>query len=60
MKKTSKFLLCNLLLILFFISTSFNFYAHETTLDVEYDDCLPEDYVSSSNIGEAIMKNGMN
>lgn len=52
MKKISIFLLCNLLLILFFVSTSFNVYAHETTLDVEYDDCLPEDYVNSSNIGD--------
>ena len=52
MKKVSIFLLCNLLLILFFVSTSFNVYAHETTLDVEYDDCLPEDYESSSNIGD--------
>lgn len=52
MKKISIYLLCNLFILLLFVSTSINIYAHETTLDVEFDDCLPKYYVSSSNIGD--------
>ena len=52
MKKISIFILCNILLLIVFMSTSINVNAHETTLDVVYDNCLPEDYVNSSNIGD--------
>lgn len=49
MKKISIFILCNILLIVF-MPTSTNANAHETTLDVVYDNSLPKDYVNSSNI----------
>lgn len=34
------------------MSTSINVNTHDITLDAVYDDCLPEDYVNSSNIGD--------
>jgi len=51
MKKILMFV-CSILLLIVFVPTYINVKAHDITLDVVYDDCLPKDYVDSSNIGD--------
>ena len=52
MKKISIFILCNIVLLIVFMSTSINVNAHDNMLDVEYDNCLPKNYVNGSDIGD--------
>lgn len=52
MKKISVILISGLIILLLFIVSPISVSAHSTTLDVEYDDCIPDDYVNGSDIGD--------